>query len=156
MVLQYAGESYITIQELTKVNLSCVHVDLKIKLTNCLSIDRSDCLKLLGECAEKEKLGVRTVKEICDGLSPNDQSSCISMESYLSKVHLLNLYPPFVLRFLGDAFPTELNNLILSCTVLNITLLPSKVMSYFFYLEPSSYQNETTEGKLKFSRYCSL
>ncbi|XP_028406516.1 reversion-inducing cysteine-rich protein with Kazal motifs-like [Dendronephthya gigantea] len=47
------------------------------------TICRKDCLKLLGECAEKEKLGVKTVEKICDGLSPDDQSSCISMESYL-------------------------------------------------------------------------
>ncbi|CAB3987411.1 Reversion-inducing cysteine-rich with Kazal motifs [Paramuricea clavata] len=47
------------------------------------TICRSDCLKILGECAEKEKLGVRTVEEICARLSPDDQSSCISLESYL-------------------------------------------------------------------------
>ncbi len=51
----------------------------------CIRLNRSDCLKILGECAEKEKLGVRTVEMICARLSPDDQSSCISLESYLSK-----------------------------------------------------------------------
>lgn len=40
---------------------------------------------MLGKCAEKEKLGVRSVEMICERLSPDDQSSCISLESYLSK-----------------------------------------------------------------------
>ena len=48
-------------------------------------LNRSDCLKILGECVEKEKLGVGNVEDICTQLSPDDQSSCISLESYLSK-----------------------------------------------------------------------
>lgn len=47
--------------------------------------NRSDCLKILGECADKEKLGVRTVEMICARLSPDHQSPCISLQNYLGK-----------------------------------------------------------------------
>ncbi|XP_046846296.1 reversion-inducing cysteine-rich protein with Kazal motifs-like [Xenia sp. Carnegie-2017] len=66
-----------------KVIACTLHIQPCHAKSHTSSICRHDCLKVLNECAAKEKLGVRTVEMICKKLSPDNQSSCIPLEDFM-------------------------------------------------------------------------